>query len=91
MHAYYSFALSWIDNLANTGSMKHGQDLLLQISLVIVTKLTITKINISNGQHVTTKINRLIILISLDNHCFLRVYSKRLDLNLELTRRILIG
>ena len=73
--------------------MKHEQDLstLLRLGLVIVTKLIITKINISNAQHVTNKINRLIILISLDNHCLLRVYSKRLDLNLELTCRILIG
>ena len=72
--------------------MKHEQDLstLLRLGLVIVTKLIITKINISNAQHVTNKINRLIILISLDNHCLLRVYSKRLDLNLELTCRILI-
>jgi len=27
MHARYSFKLSWIDYLADTGSIKHEQDL----------------------------------------------------------------
>jgi len=71
MHAHYSFKLNWIDYLANTGSMKHEHDLftLLQLDLIIITKLIITKINIPNTQHVKTKINTLIILILLDNHC----------------------
>ena len=92
MHAHYLFELNWIDYLADTGSMNHEQDpsTLLRLGLVIVTKLIIIKINISNAHHVTTKINRLIILISFDNCCLFRVYIKHLDLNLELTYRILI-
>jgi len=49
------------------------------------------KINISNAQHVTIKINKLAILFLLNNRYLLEVYNKRLDLKFKLTRRILIG
>jgi len=93
MHARYSFKLNWIDYLANTGSMKHKQDLFtsLQLDLIIITKLIITKINIPNAQHVTIKISGLIILILLNNRYLLRFYNKRIELNLKLSCRLLIG
>jgi len=71
MHARYSFELNWIDYLVDTRSMKHKHDLFtsLQLDSLIVIKLIITNVNIPNTQHVTIKINKLIILILLDNHC----------------------
>jgi len=90
----YSFKLNWIDYLADTESMKHKQT--GSISFIITRldcccQINHKKINIPNAQHVTTKIDRLVILILLDNHYSLRAYNKHLDLNLELTYRILIG
>jgi len=49
------------------------------------------KINISNAQHVTIKINKLAILILLNNRYLLKVYNKRLDLKFKLTHQIFIG
>jgi len=73
--------------LADTGSMKHKQDLSTSLHLdsIVAAKLIIIKVNILNAQHITTKINMLIILVSLNNHCLLRVYNKHLDLNLKLS------
>ena len=48
------------------------------------------RINISNAQYVTIKINKLAILILLDNHYLFKVYNKHLDLKFKLTRQILI-
>ena len=48
-------------------------------------------INISNAQHVTIKINKLAILILLDNNYLLKVYNKRVDLKFKLAHQILIG
>ena len=49
------------------------------------------KINISNAQHVTIKINKLAILFLLNYHYLLKVYNKGLDLKFKLSCRILIG
>jgi len=70
MHARYSFELNWIDYLADTWSMKHKSDLftLLQLDSICY-HINHNKHKYPNAQHVTININRLIILILLDNHC----------------------
>jgi hypothetical protein len=71
--------------------MKYEQDLLIMTRFSCYCQINHNEINISNAQHVTIKINKLVVLHYLNNRYLLKVYSKHLDLRFKLTCRILIG